>query len=58
MYLFLNTITKPVTILLFSNEKRIVATENFDVSGREYDELLERIEYFLSDNSLSVERLD
>lgn len=57
MYLFLNTITRPATILLFSRGE-VVAREQFDISGHEFDDLLEKIEGFLSSQNQSVPTLE
>jgi tRNA A37 threonylcarbamoyladenosine modification protein TsaB len=56
MYLFLNTIVRPANIFLFS-EGKILAREEFDITGHEFDDLLEIIELFLSKNSLTVPTL-
>jgi hypothetical protein len=57
MYLFLNTIIRPATIFLFS-EGKIVAREEFDISGHEFDDLFERIEMFLSSQNQSIPMLE
>ncbi|NDK19813.1 hypothetical protein GW819_03155 [Candidatus Gracilibacteria bacterium] len=57
MYLFIDTISNPVTYILFDSERNIVSEDFLELRGRESEYFLDSLLEFLSKNSLGYKDL-
>lgn len=58
MYLFIDTISTPVTYILFNTERDIVSQELLELSGRESEYFLVSLLEFLAKNNLEYRNLE
>ena len=57
MHLFINTLSTPATLILFSEDKKILSKYQWDAKGSEYETLVDSIEEICKNTSLSLKNI-